>query len=56
MSDYGASITLIKKDKSPLTTADKDLVKSELDKIKSENDFTDSVGDGFLFRLNALKY
>lgn len=54
MSDYGASITLTKKDKTPLTTSDKDLVKTELNKIKANYDFCDSVGEDFLFEINEF--
>ncbi len=54
MSDYGASITLIKKDRSPLTSTDKELVRSELNKIKTNNDFSDSLGEDFQFEINEI--
>ena len=54
MSDYGASITLIKRDGSPLTEMDKNLVESELNKIKAENELCDSIGEDFLFDMNEI--
>ncbi|MDY3538146.1 hypothetical protein PG275_09055 [Riemerella anatipestifer] len=54
MSDYGACINLTKKDKTPLTMEEIKLVKSELEKIKADSDFFDSLGDDFLFKTNEV--
>jgi hypothetical protein len=50
MSDYGSMLHLTKKDKSPLTDAEKELISQSLGKIKSENDFSDVLGEDFIFK------
>lgn len=54
MSDYGAAITLTKKDKSPVTQSEKDFVMAELEKIKAGNEFSDVLGGDFLFQVNEF--
>ncbi len=47
MSDYGAMIILTKKDDPSFLDAEKKLLESEIEKIKSENEFADALGDSF---------
>ena len=54
MSDYGASITLTKKDKKPVTEIEKEFIKTELAKIKNGNEFSDVLGEGFLFEVSEV--
>ncbi|MEO5645499.1 MAG: hypothetical protein ABIQ40_01575 [Bacteroidia bacterium] len=49
MSDYGAMIILTKISEPTFTDAEKKLFASEIEKIKTENDFADSLGDSFQF-------
>ena len=54
MSDYGANIELLKKDRTPLTDYDKELIKSTLESIKQDNEFSDVLGDDFLFEVREF--
>ncbi len=49
MSDYGAMIILTKKDDPSFLDAEKKLLEREIDKIKSENEFADALGDNFQY-------
>jgi hypothetical protein len=51
MSDYGAMIELKKKGEIFFSSSDKELLALEVGKIKSENNFADVLGDGFLFKI-----
>jgi predicted RNA-binding protein Jag len=55
MSDFGAFISLIKKDKSSLTSSDKKMIEVELKKIKENNDYSDCIGEDFLFRIFKIE-
>lgn len=52
MSDYGASITIKRNDNGPLTSADKDRLRAALDKVQAGNEWTDTLGQDFLFDID----
>jgi hypothetical protein len=52
MSDFGATIILTKKGELSLTTSDHELVSQEIEKIRSENEFLDALGENFIFIIS----
>src|SRR4051812_8880251 len=51
MSDFGAMIELKKKGESFFSPSDKQLLCQEIEKIKTEDEFFDSLGENFLFSV-----
>ncbi|MCA4783361.1 hypothetical protein IF125_14070 [Empedobacter stercoris] len=54
MSDYGASITIIKKDGKSITDFDKNSVIELLKEFKSKNSLEDVYGNKFLYEVNEF--
>jgi len=54
MSDYGASITITKKDKSAITETEKSLVEALLIQIQNTEEYFDVLGNNFLFEIQDV--
>lgn len=52
MSDYGALITLRKKDRTAVSAKEKEIINAELAEVQTLGEFTDVKGEEFLFELN----
>ncbi|MBT1705951.1 hypothetical protein [Chryseosolibacter indicus] len=49
MSDFGATLTLIKHNNREVTTEDRQLVNQELENFKAGNEFNNALGENFIY-------
>lgn len=51
MSDYGAALVIEKRDKKTIAPEEKTRILAELENVRQMGDFTDVLGESFLFEV-----
>ena len=55
MSDFGTYIEISKKEEKPILPNEKEVIILAIKKIAENEEFTDSLGEAFLFQLNEVE-